>query len=39
MLTASTIRKHIEMMRAAGQHEYAESARRWYWDLLGQYLK
>lgn len=39
MLTADTIRAHIEMMRSHGQHEYAEAARRWYWQLLGAYLK
>lgn len=38
MLTAATIRAHIEMMRSFGQHEYAESARAFYWDLLGEYL-
>jgi hypothetical protein len=39
MMTIQTIAAHIEMMRQAGQHEYAESARIWYWDLLGPYLK
>lgn len=37
-MTVSTIREHIQMMRAAGQDEYAEYARRWYFELLGQYL-
>lgn len=39
MITIETIAAHIEMMRQAGQYEYAEYARKWYWDLLGQYLK
>lgn len=33
------IAAHIAMMRAHGQHEYAEAARIWYWELLGEYLK
>lgn len=29
----------LERMRSHGQHEYAEAARIWYWELLGPYLK
>lgn len=39
MLTAETIRAHLEMMRSHGQHEYAEWVRVWYWSILGEYLQ
>jgi len=38
-MTAATIREHLQYMRDAGQLEYADAARVWYWNLLGQYLK
>jgi hypothetical protein len=36
-MTAERLRAHIDMLRALDP-EYAEYARKWYWELLGRYM-